>query len=142
MTFLIFESFTWNTTHIQCFVLKILGIQLNTLELNWARPWVVLMLTVCQTSQMMPTGTLRKWLLPCSVMDILMQEYHTSICMGIILSRALHISEEDIQVSYLELIKLPHYSHLLGNYILMEYQITKICNLAGWLCNAYTNITI
>jgi len=39
VTFLIFESFTWNTTHIRSFVLKILGIQLNTFELNWARPW-------------------------------------------------------------------------------------------------------
>ena len=29
--------------------------------------------------------------------------------MGILQSRAFHISEEDTQVSYLELIKLPHY---------------------------------
>jgi hypothetical protein len=28
------------------------------------------------------------------------------------------------------------------HYYLMEYQITKICNLAGWLCNVYMNITI
>ena len=40
--------------------------------------------------------------------------------MRIILSWALLISKEDIQISYMELIELPHHNRLLRNYILIS----------------------
>ena len=72
---------------------------------------------------------------------MLMAQCQTFICMRILLQWALHISKDDIQVSYLELMKLLQCIQLLGNYILVECQITKISNISVLLCNKLWNVS-
>ena len=74
-------------------------------------------------------SSLLRW----SKVDMVMRQCHTLIWLGILLPCLPHIYKEDIRVCYLELIKAPHCSQQLGNYISLEDPIMKTCNCAKLL---------